>query len=89
MKPVLTVFCPSLTHRQFLDQTSIARMCNLPIEFIMFSDNDYRSTGEKTRLLIDLAFVKWHHEGDQVAWSADADADVVALRDRLRVMRAG
>jgi len=59
MKPVLTVYCPSLSHRPFVDQASLVRMAKLPIEFIMLSDNDWRSTGRKTRLLIQEARADW------------------------------
>jgi len=38
----------------------------------------------RNRLLIDLAFLKWHHHRDQLSWSADEDSDVLRLRDRLR-----
>lgn len=41
------------------------------------------------RDLIKLAFVKWHHDLDpEVTWSADQDADILALRERIRKKRA-
>ena len=40
------------------------------------------------RLLIDLAFIKWHHHRDEVEWSADEDRDVADLRTRIRLTRA-
>jgi len=55
MKPILTVYCPSLSHRPFVDQASLVRMAKLPIEFLMLQDNDWRSTGMKTRQLIQMA----------------------------------
>jgi len=39
--------------------------------------------------LIELAFLKWHHHRDlETTWSADDDADVNQLRDRIRRRRA-
>ncbi|MCB9778043.1 MAG: PrsW family intramembrane metalloprotease [Alphaproteobacteria bacterium] len=39
--------------------------------------------------LIELAFLKWHHaKDDETTWSADQDADVMALRKQLVGMRA-
>lgn len=39
--------------------------------------------------LIELAFLKWHHaKDDETTWSADQDADVLALRKRLVAMRS-
>ena len=35
------------------------------------------------RLLIELAFAKWHHKRDQHAWHLDEDDDVRRLRARL------
>jgi len=38
--------------------------------------------------LIELAFVKWHHHRDlETTWSADDDADVIALRKRVLARR--
>jgi len=59
MKPILTVYCPSLSHRPFVDQASLVRMAKLPIEFLMLQDNDWRSTGMKTRQLIQMARADW------------------------------
>jgi len=59
MKPLLTVYCPSLSHRPFIDQASLVRMAKLPVEFLMLSDNDWRSTGKKTRLLVEMARADW------------------------------
>lgn len=38
--------------------------------------------------LIALAFVKWHHHRDLLAWDAEHDEDVIELRRRIRAMRA-
>ncbi len=59
MKPLLTVICPSLEHRNFVDQASLKRMRDLPVEFLRLSDNDYRSTGLKTVDLIRMARGTW------------------------------
>ncbi|MEC8422296.1 MAG: PrsW family intramembrane metalloprotease [Myxococcota bacterium] len=38
---------------------------------------------------IKLAFVKWHHDRDEeTTWPYDQDADVIALRDRIRRRRS-
>lgn len=38
---------------------------------------------------IKLAFVKWHHEqDDETTWSFEEDADILALRERIRRRRA-
>lgn len=57
MTPLLSIVCPSLEHRTFLDQATLARIRKLgvPVEFIRLSDNDYRSTGRKTVDLIRMA----------------------------------
>jgi hypothetical protein len=59
MKPILTVICPSLEHRNFVDQASLKRMRDLPVEFLRLVDNDFRSTGQKTVDLINLARGEW------------------------------
>lgn len=59
MKPLLTLYCPSLEHRPFVDQATLKRIKELPIEFIRLSDNDWRSTGLKTRQLIQMARADW------------------------------
>ncbi len=38
--------------------------------------------------IIELAFVKWHHHRDlETTWTADEDADVMQLRDKIRRRR--
>jgi hypothetical protein len=55
MNPVLTVYCPSLSWRPFVDQATLHRIRRLPIEFLMLTDSDWRSTGRKTRELIEMS----------------------------------
>jgi hypothetical protein len=59
MRPLLSIICPSLEHRLFVDQASLKRMRNLPVEFLRLSDNDWRSTGRKTVDLIHMARGEW------------------------------
>ncbi|MCB9681116.1 MAG: PrsW family intramembrane metalloprotease [Alphaproteobacteria bacterium] len=40
-----------------------------------------------TQALIKLAFERWHHAEDQLPWSADEDAVVGRLRQRVRSLR--
>ncbi len=39
------------------------------------------------RLQIDLAFLKWHHVQDNIAWEIDQDVDILKLRERIRKLR--
>ena len=35
--------------------------------------------------LVELAFLRWHHDKDpEVDWTPDEDAEIVALRERVR-----
>ena len=40
------------------------------------------------RRQIDLAFLKWHHEKDEVAWDPDQDVDILKIREDIRKVRA-
>lgn len=59
MKPLLSIICPSLEHRNFVDQATLGRIRKLPVEFLRLSDNDFRSTGRKTVDLINMARGEW------------------------------
>ena len=37
--------------------------------------------------LVRLAFTRWHLARDEEGWQADEDADVLALRERVRRRR--
>lgn len=55
MKPLLSIICPSLEHRPFVDQATLVRARGTLVEFLRLSDNDWRSTGRKTVDLIRMA----------------------------------
>ena len=39
------------------------------------------------RRQIDLAFLKWHHEQDGIAWDLDQDLDIIRIRQDIRDIR--
>jgi hypothetical protein len=39
------------------------------------------------RRQIDLAFLKWHHEQDDIAWDPDQDVDILRIHSDIRGLR--
>ena len=39
------------------------------------------------RRQIDLAFLKWHHEQDDIAWEPEQDVDILRIHSDIRALR--
>lgn len=63
------------------------RMVNGAVRVVRNGPRHWWRRRLQERLLIELAFAKWHHDRDAHAWSVDEDDDVVRLRLRLRALR--